>query len=141
MHVRFVTDAQYVVQIVQKIKTHGVAWVNYRTMHADLIYKLHQLWDNERFFVVKIKSHQDLEKAANLKHLSLIIGNKCADLAATSSLQRIPTEIKELCDRQKHGLSVKRRGLLRYANTLLHLIVRVFPCLILRLYKIKILRN
>ena len=101
MHIRFVTDAQYVIVTVNKLSRLGISWVSYKTPHADIIFQIHALWDDSRFHIEKVKSHVDLHKASSFHQLYQMIGNKCADLAATASLKKAPSAILQLCQNQK----------------------------------------
>ena len=100
-HVRFVTDSQYVVSIITKIQTSGMAWVTYKTLHADLIEELYRFWDMQRFYVFKIKSHQKPEAAKSFPQLWDILGNACADKGATAALHNLPSSVLQLHKDQK----------------------------------------
>ena len=101
MFVRFVTDAQYVVVTINKIVELGISWITYKVNHADIILQISSLWDPTRFSIEKIKSHVDLDKAKDFHQLYNMIGNRCADCAATSSLKSAPLDILQLCQSQK----------------------------------------
>ena len=101
VHIRFVTDAQYVIVTVDKIVQHGFTWISYKTNHADLIREIATLWDSTRFTIAKVKSHVALDKAKDFHQMYNMIGNHCADFAATSSLRNTPKPILQMSQDQK----------------------------------------
>ena len=94
--VYFVTDAQYVLKIVHRITVSGLAWTSYRTKHLDLIQELYELWDPHRFFIFKVKSHQNPHKISSFPALWNALGNSCADTGATMALKHLPPSIFQL---------------------------------------------
>ena len=118
---RFVTDAQYVVTIINKLEHHGLVWVAHKTLHADLIVALYDIWDPLRFSISKIRSHQDPLKAHSFPHLWDILGNACVDRGATAALVNLPSSILKLHRDQKDWMVRERNWLLevfRYVVTL-----------------------
>ena len=80
--VAFVTDSQFVADILSAIES-GTIWRHpHKQAHWDLIQRLLELWDSSRYFVLKIKSHQTLSDANNQLEAWHIHGNACADEAA-----------------------------------------------------------
>ena len=80
--VTFVTDSQFVADILHAINS-GTIWRHpHKQAHWNLIQRLLELWDTSNFFVFKIKSHQTLSDAHNQFEAWHIHGNACADEAA-----------------------------------------------------------
>lgn len=90
MHIQFVTDAQYVMNVIFAIDHPVLFRVCPKVANLDIIDQIRPLWDTHRFFVTKVKSHREFESAIDLSDLFCIMGNHCADLAATAVLQKIP---------------------------------------------------
>ena len=110
--IRFVTDASYVCLTIKKICELGMSFVTPYTANADLITELGVLWDPHRFSVVKIRSHQNFARAQSLTHLWDMLGNACADLAVSTSLQSAPIAIRRLCDDAKSWYISEKNWLL-----------------------------
>eukprot|EP00438_Fugacium_kawagutii_P013159 Skav215785 [mRNA] locus=scaffold2935:26457:27947:+ [translate_table: standard] len=84
--VHFVTDASYVCRIIDNIRS-GFLHVRLHTFaNADLLPEVIRLWDDNRFSMIKVKSHRSFESAVNSFDLFLIMGNFFADKAATAAL-------------------------------------------------------
>eukprot|EP00438_Fugacium_kawagutii_P022538 Skav206048 [mRNA] locus=scaffold587:251628:252893:- [translate_table: standard] len=85
--VSFVTDALYIFRIIHNIKTGYLLTRGHTFANADLLPEIIALWDNNRFSLIKIKSHRSFDSAKDHFDLFLIAGNFFADKAATASLQ------------------------------------------------------
>ena len=90
----FVVDAQYVINIVQAIENDKL--MVDKVHNSDLVRHLHQVWDSNKFSIEKIKSHLNPKEADNLYQMWKMLGNNCADQAATAALSAIPSEIGQL---------------------------------------------
>ena len=110
--IRFVTDASYVVLCVEKICQFGSTFITPYTANADLLLELCQIWNPDRFVVVKIRSHQKFTRARNLPQLWDMLGNACADFAVSTSLEGIPTVISQLCNASKDWYISEKNWLL-----------------------------
>ena len=119
--VTFVTDAQYVILTIRKIEALGFSWVSHKTPHADLIYEIYLRWNPVRFTVEKIKSHMNLNHARDFQQLHFMIGNKCADMAASSSLHNAPSALLQFCQEQKSWYVREKAWLLEVCRFVLAL--------------------
>ena len=89
----FTTDAQYVCNIVSQIERgvyqHGL----HKKANPDMVTILADLWDCERFTIRKVKSHQCFNPDACSDSFWQMLGNHCADKAATAALQHLPLPV------------------------------------------------
>ena len=95
----FVTDASYVCNVIALICSGDFHKLLHKLPNSDIILELADFWDPNRFFVHKIKSHRNFSSAKDWRDLWDILGNFCADHAATATLQAIPHAIRDLSDR------------------------------------------
>ena len=90
------TDAQYVVNISEQIRTSVLSIRTDKIQNWDIISELRDLWFRKPISVFKVKSHREVSSAVDIHDLWTILGNNLADMAATASLQHVPNEIKQL---------------------------------------------
>lgn len=90
------TDAQYVLNITQQIQQNCLDPRTDHIQNWDIVEELQRLWFCKPISVFKVKSHRDVSSACDMYDLWTIIGNNLADVTATSSLQRIHSDIKQL---------------------------------------------
>ena len=88
--VHFVTDSQYVCNIISWILQKQHSHCHYKMANTELIDFLSAHWDPRFFFIHKVKSHRCPSSAVDYLDLSFILGNSCADIAATTALQHLP---------------------------------------------------
>ncbi len=93
---KFFTDAQYVVNIIANIDTSNPSDLTYKHPNPDLVCKLQRDWQKKPFTVHKLKSHRGIEEATDENDLWNLLGNKMADIGATSVLEQLPDFIKSL---------------------------------------------
>ena len=93
-----VTDASYVCLVIRAIENRVWQRISHRIPNVDIIEEIDQLWQADRFRILKVKSHVSFEQATSYEDLWKFVGNHCADLAATSVLETIPSDIKLLVD-------------------------------------------
>eukprot|EP00438_Fugacium_kawagutii_P001979 Skav210047 [mRNA] locus=scaffold706:505896:511097:- [translate_table: standard] len=91
----FVTDASYVMGIVTKIESHNPTINGPGSPNQDLIQIVQTLWNPDRHSIQKVKSHRSFDSATDIHDLYLILGNHCADVAASAALQAIPQVLSE----------------------------------------------
>lgn len=96
--VQFVTDAAYVCAVVSMITQRVFRGILHKLPNSDLVTELADIWDQQRYHVIKVKSHRSFESARDLSDLWRIAGNFCADMAATSVLDSLPVPMKKLAD-------------------------------------------
>ena len=72
--------------------------ISHRIPNVDLIQEIDGLWQSSKYKMLKVKSHVPFEQATNHDELWKFVGNHCADLAATSVLNSIPDDMKQLID-------------------------------------------
>lgn len=94
----FVTDASYVCNIIQLIKTGLWKFISHKLPNIDLIQDLADTWRDDLFSMTKVKSHRSFHDAKSHDDLWYIAGNFCADLAATSAFKVVPGELRSLAD-------------------------------------------
>ena len=94
----FYTDAKYVCCIIRLITTGLWRFVLHKLPNCDLVEELAQIWRPDLFTIRKVKSHRKFESAVDFNDLWEIAGNFCADLAATSALRSVPSDIRKLAD-------------------------------------------
>ena len=91
----FTTDAQYVCNIISQIESgryhHGL----HKKANTDMVTILADLWDNTRFTIRKVKSHQEIDIAMSHDTFWQVLGNHCADKAATAALHHLPPPVLE----------------------------------------------
>ena len=107
----FVTDASYVCKVLDMIGSGDFQKFLHKLPNSDIILELADLWDPNRFFIQKIKSHRDFSSARDWMDLWDILGNFCADQAATATLQSIPTTIRDLSQRIETAMSDEEKRL------------------------------
>eukprot|EP00438_Fugacium_kawagutii_P033784 Skav218498 [mRNA] locus=scaffold3758:36377:39745:- [translate_table: standard] len=88
--VRFVTDASYVMTIVKKVELRDPSLTGPGSPNQDLIQIVQTLWNPAQHCMHKVKSHRSFDSATDIHDLYFILGNHCADLAASAALQAIP---------------------------------------------------
>ena len=81
-HFVFVTDSQFVFDIVHAINCDSIHRHPHKHAHWDLIERLSQIWHSAKFQIRKIKSHQSLEQAQTQADMWHIQGNSYADEVA-----------------------------------------------------------
>ena len=96
--VHFVTEAADVCAVITMIINRIFHGVLHKLPNSDLVLELADLWDPQRYQVIKVKSHRSFESAKDLLDLWQIAGNFCADMAATSVLKTIPEPMRKLAD-------------------------------------------
>ena len=123
----FVTDSQYVISIIYRIHNGTIMRHPHKTSHWDLVHRLIQIWDGNRFTVQKIKSHLQLDMATSQQELWHIHGNACADEAAGKSRQLDDEEFSTLCQQvrlhrtqQQKNLTLVYHYLLDFACERMH---------------------
>ena len=91
----FTTDAQYVCNIISQIECGTYHLGLHKKANPDMVTILADLWDKTRFTVRKIKSHQNFDIAMSPDTFWQVLGNHCADKAATAALQHLPPPVLE----------------------------------------------
>ena len=105
----FTTDAQYVCNIVSQIEQGKYHLGLHRKANPDLVIVLAQLWDENRFTVKKIKSHRHFDETVSSEDFWQVLGNHCADQAATAALKNLPLPLqKQAEDISKFHLKEKK---------------------------------
>ena len=94
----FVTDAKYVCLVIRAIENRTWQRISHKIPNVDFIQEIDGMWHPRKFRMLKVKSHVPFEQATNHDELWKFVGNHCADLAATSVLNSIPADIKNLID-------------------------------------------
>ena len=89
----FTTDAQYVCNIVSQIEQGIYQLGLHKKANPDLVTILADLWDSERFTIRKVKSHQSFNPDTCADSFWQMLGNHCADRAATAALQHLPPPV------------------------------------------------
>ena len=92
----FITDAQYVCNIVALVCSGLWRYILHKLPNCDLVAELAEIWDKDLFMVQKVKSHCKFEWATDLDDLWMIAGNFCSDLAATAAFRVVPDDIRKL---------------------------------------------
>ena len=118
----FVTDCQYVVNMIRKIVSQGPNFISGKTCHADILNDIASMWDTSRFQIRKVRSHQSFSSAQTLSQLWDRAGNHCADIAATSSLKNIPKPLRDISDENATWVRTERIWLRRVCHYFLALV-------------------
>ena len=90
------TDAQYVINTVSRFPKNISQDLTYRFPNADLNLKLQHLWNQKPIRLYKLKSHRKIHEALDSRDLWNLLGNKMADLGATTVLEQLPDFILSL---------------------------------------------
>ena len=89
----FTTDAQYVCNIVDQIVKNTYKTGLHKKANPDIVTCLANEWDPDRFTVRKIKSHRHFASTESSDDFWQVLGNHCADKAATAALNHMPHPI------------------------------------------------
>ena len=104
--VLFVTDSQFVCNIIEEIQNETIFRHPHKQAHWDLVQRLLELWDTVRFRILKIHSHKDLISASSHIEAWHIHGNSLADEVAGKVRKTDDTEFSQICtDIKQHRLS------------------------------------
>eukprot|EP00438_Fugacium_kawagutii_P032592 Skav236458 [mRNA] locus=scaffold1758:491624:494703:+ [translate_table: standard] len=95
----FVTDAQYVHDLVQYIEHPSDSAIDVNTSNCDIIEHIIPLWQASRFRVRKVKSHRSPNSATDIQDLYDILGNACADAAVSAILKKASGPIAAMSQR------------------------------------------
>ena len=106
------TDASYVINSVQKI-AHNCRKKSYNEANSDLIQELQELWDQERFSLVKVKAHEVITDETDQKLAWQKLGNFVADEVAKSSLKSEVPFVKNMSEKIDQHNRAQRRKLLK----------------------------
>eukprot|EP00435_Cladocopium_sp_Y103_P045590 s1794_g13.t1 len=90
-----VTDSQYVINVIHFLEHHDLVSWGHRVANFDLVTRLAAAWKFDIFRIHKIKSHQDLSDAPDLKTQRWIMGNAVADKIASKAIQRGPLRLRQ----------------------------------------------
>ena len=90
------TDAQYVCNIIAVILNNSP--LTHKVSNYDLVSKLKQLWNSDKFQICKIKAHRRLSDAHDQDDLWNLLANHLADRAASQALQNEFLDVKILAD-------------------------------------------
>lgn len=90
------TDAQYVINTVSRFPKNISQDLTYKFPNADLNLKLQHLWNQKPIRLYKLKSHRKIHEALDSRDLWNLLGNKMADLGATTVLEQLPEFILSL---------------------------------------------
>ena len=94
----FITGAQYVYNIVALVCSGLWRYILHKLPKCDLVAELAEIWDKDLFMVQKGQSHRKFESATDFDDLWMIVGNFCADLAATEAFRVVPDDIRKLAN-------------------------------------------
>ena len=95
-YARFVTDSQYVCDLIHLISCNILIPDHCKSANGDLVNRLSAAWIQDHFCIQKIRSHQKITDNENLGVSWDKIGNRCADHAATKALIHLPAPIRHL---------------------------------------------
>lgn len=87
------TDAQYVCNIVKQIELDSYKKALHKKANPDLVSLLADVWDKNRFSIRKIKSHRHFASAVSTDDFWQVLGNHCADIAASTALAHAPAPL------------------------------------------------
>lgn len=96
--VDFITDSQFVIQVIERIESRTSELSQHKQAHWDLIRRLLDVWDPDRFHVYKIKSHMDVQTAQNAEQAWHIHGNAFADQAAARIRNTDDSDFTNMCE-------------------------------------------
>lgn len=106
----FVTDSQFVVNVVDQILDGTISKSPHKKAHWDLISRLSDAWQPARLHLLKIKPHLQLHEATSRADAWHIRGNAYADEAAGKSRTLDDQDFDSLCQhvrnhrQQQHNL-------------------------------------
>ena len=101
--VTFVTDSQFVADVIQDINTGNIWNHPHKKARWDLIQRLIELWHPLRFILMKIRSHQDISQAQGEEEAWHIYGNSCADIVAGRMRLTDEQDFSDLCQDIRHA--------------------------------------
>ena len=104
--------------VVELINRGHFQSILHKLPNSDLISKLAEVWDANRFRVRKVKSHKSFASAKDWRDLWHIVGNHCADSAATAVLGSLPTVMKDLANRIETFYNKEEKILLEHFSYL-----------------------
>ena len=113
------TDAQYVCNIIMAIQNSSCIPLHHKMSNFDLVQRLLNCWDHNKHKIFKVKAHRTLREASNTEDMWQILGNSCADMAASSSILKENPEVlhaaqqaDEFSKQERHKLTVVFRFLI-----------------------------
>ena len=128
-----VTDASYVCLVLRAIEKRTWQCIAHKIPNVDIIQEIDQLWDADRFRILKVKSHVPFEQATCYEDLWKFVGNHCADLAATSALESLPPDIKKLTTSLTNHVRTEERNF----SSFLAYLVQFNRCRLQKLHDLK----
>ena len=93
--IHFVTDSQYVCDTISWIQKDRPLQCHYKMANNDVIDFLCEHWNPVHFHIHKVKSHRCPSSATDSLDLTFVLGNNCADVAASVALQHLPKPMLE----------------------------------------------
>ena len=106
------TDASYVIQAIKKI-VHQSLRKSYKEANSDLLSDLKQMWDDDRFSLIKVKAHEPINDQTDQKLAWQKLGNFVADEVAKSSLKSEVPFVKDLSSKIEAHNRMQKMKLLK----------------------------
>ena len=110
---RFITDSQYVCDLISLISCDMLIPDYCKSANGDLIGRLRAAWIKDQFHVQKIRSHQKITHHEEMKISWDKIGNACADYTASKAMVHLPSPIRHLSHQIASFHSTEKMNLLK----------------------------
>ena len=125
----FYTDAQYVCNTIETIQQSPCIPLHHKMSNFDIVQKLVNNWNSEKYRVHKVKAHRAITDAKDSDDLWKIMANSCADLAASCAVKSVDAALLQTAREAEDFAKQEQKKLLDVFKFLVDLNVHQMKCL------------